>query len=75
MRKYLYIILSCLTAITLLSEADMDAKKVRKSKKDKAETADTVVKKTPYQKFLEKKGLEKESGSIYSCYVQSHVFV
>ncbi len=62
MRKYLYIILSCLVAITLLSEADMDAKKVRKSKKDKTETADTVAKKTPYQKFLEKKGLEKESG-------------
>ena len=45
MRKYLYIILSCLTAITLLSEADLDAKKVRKSKKDKTEVKDTVAKK------------------------------
>ena len=62
MRKYLYIILSCLTAITLLSEADSDAKKVRKSKKDKTEVKDTVAKKTPYQKFVEKKGLLKEEG-------------
>ena len=62
MRKYLYIILSCLTAITLLSEADLDAKKVRKSKKDKTEAPDTVAKKTPYQKFVEKKGLLKEEG-------------
>ena len=59
MRKYLYIILSCLTAITLLSEADLDAKKVRKSKKDKTEVKDTVAKKTPYQKFVERKGLLK----------------
>ena len=62
MRKYLYIILSCFIAIALLSGTDMEAKKVRKSKKDKTEVKDTVAKKTPYQKFVEKKGLQKEEG-------------
>ncbi len=75
MRKYLYIILSCLIAIALLSGTDMEAKKVRKSKKDKTEVKDTVAKKTPYQKFVEKKGLQKEEGFMIIYKDDSKVYL